>query len=94
MGCISLTAYLEYNSSSGRYATPSKNVEQIEATVTANMHSKDDPLSYQTLVLAQWNLFIADMLYSGHLSIMGTLYKNRWNHGHSLIEKTHYSGQK
>ena len=42
----------------------------------------------------QWNHSIADMLYSGHLSIADTIRKNGWKHGHSLIEKTLYSGQK
>ena len=42
----------------------------------------------------QWNLSIADMLYSGHLSIADNISKNGWNHGHSLIEKPFYSGQK
>ena len=39
----------------------------------------------------QWNLAIADMLYSGHLAITDTISKNGWK-GHSLIEKAPYSG--
>ena len=46
------------------------------------------------IFLVQWNLSIADMLYSGHLSIADTFPKNGWNHGQSLIEKPLYSGQK
>ena len=42
----------------------------------------------------EWNLSVADMLYSGHLFIADTIHKNRWNHGHSLIEKPLSSGQK
>ena len=42
----------------------------------------------------QWNLSIADMLYSGHLSIADTIHEIGWNHGHSLIGKPHYSGIK
>ena len=29
-------------------------------------------------VVVQWNLSIADMLYSGHLSIAGTFSENQW----------------
>ena len=42
----------------------------------------------------QWHLFIVDMPYSRHLSIADTNPKNGWYHGHSLIEKSLYSGQK
>ena len=38
----------------------------------------------------QLNLSIADMLYSGHLSMADTIRRNGWNHSHSLIEKPLY----
>ena len=37
-------------------------------------------------IYVQWNLSIADMLYSGQLSIADTFPKNGLNHGQSLIE--------
>ena len=49
---------------------------------------------YLPRTFIQWNLSIADMLYSEHLSIADTIHKNGWNHGHGLIGKPLYSGQK
>ena len=43
-------------------------------------------------ICIQWSLSIADMLYSGHLSIADTFPKNEWNHDQSLIEKPFYTG--
>ena len=40
----------------------------------------------------QWNLSIADTLYSGHLVIADTFSRNWTNHGQTLIEKPLYSG--
>ena len=36
----------------------------------------------------EWSLSIADVLYSGHLSLADTILKKEYIHGHSLIEKT------
>ena len=54
-------------------------------------------INCETITIAtplQWNLSIADMLYSGHLSIADTFPENGWINGQSLIEKPPYSGQK
>ena len=40
----------------------------------------------------QWNLSIADTLYSGHLVIADTFSRNWTNHRQTLIEKPLYSG--
>ena len=51
---------------------------------------RDNYIAYSTTKI-QWNLSIADMLYSGHFSITDTLHNNGWNHGHSFIGKPLYS---
>ena len=40
----------------------------------------------------QWNLFIADILYSGHLSTVDTFLRNGWNPCETLITKPLCSG--
>ena len=40
----------------------------------------------------QWNLLIADILYSGHLSAADTFLGNGWNPGQTLITKPLCSG--
>ena len=39
------------------------------------------------LDILQWNLFIADILYSGYLSTADTFLENGWNPGQTLIIK-------
>ena len=40
---------------------------------------------YYVNVAPQWNLFMADILYSGHLSTTDTFLRNRWNDSQTLI---------
>ena len=51
-------------------------------------------MSFKLIYQIQWNLSVADILYSGHLSIADTIPKNGCNHDHSLIEKHLHGGHK
>ena len=44
-------------------------------------------------LFVQWNLSIADMLYSGHQDLADTFCSDWENHGQTLIKNPLYSGQ-
>ena len=61
---------MKYDSSIGKYTTPSKNVEQIEATVTLKIHIKDDLLSYKVDIFPDSGASIC-VCGTDHLDMLG-----------------------